>query len=201
MLRHTTHAAVPARSSRTSSTPPSSRAWTRGSFPAPWASRASTERHSPVIGPKAAPHRRKRRRYLGRRPVDPACAITGRTVDVLELRFTPVLLEDGQVGGVSVVATETTARALLRRRAGAARTLVNDALARLLAGRARPVLRRLAVAAGRLRRDVPRRLPALAPRPTRPRWRIAWASASTSGRRASPCCRPRWRGSRRCSTR
>ena len=55
----------------------------------------------------------------------------GRTVDVYwNYSFTPVLLEDGQVGGVLVVATETTARMVASRRQAALHQ-VNDALARL----------------------------------------------------------------------
>ena len=55
----------------------------------------------------------------------------GRTVDVYwNYSFTPVLLEDGQVGGVLVVATETTSRMVASRRQAALHQ-VNDALARL----------------------------------------------------------------------
>ena len=44
----------------------------------------------------------------------------GRTVDLYwNYSFTPVLLEDGQVGGVLVVATETTSRMVASRRQAA----------------------------------------------------------------------------------
>ncbi len=55
----------------------------------------------------------------------------GRIVDIYWIySFTPVLLDDGQPGGVLVVATETTARMLASRRQAALQT-VNDALTRL----------------------------------------------------------------------